>query len=129
MKKYFLLLAIIFPSLLYAQSVAVNTDGSQPDNTAMLDIKSTSKGLLIPRLTTAQRIGISSPAIGLTVFDTDTYSNWIFRGDVMGNWVESLHSLDKHWNRTSSHIFTTNTGNEIQAGTCRCIRNKICADR
>ena len=111
MKKYFILLAIIFPSMLQAQSVSINTDGSQPDNTAILDIKSNSKGLLIPRLTTAERTGIVSPAIGLTVFDTDTYSNWIFRGDVMGNWVESLHSLDKHWNRTGINIFTTNTGN------------------
>lgn len=111
MKKYLLLLVIIFPSMLFAQSVSINTDGAQPDNTAILDIKSNSKGLLIPRLTTAERTGIVSPAIGLMVFDTDTYSNWIFRGDVMGNWVEVLHSLDKHWNRTGSNIFTTNTGN------------------
>lgn len=111
MKKYFLLLVILIPSVILAQSVSINTDGSQPDNTAMLDVKSSSKGLLIPRLTTAQRTGIASPAIGLTVFDTDTYSNWIFRGDIMGNWVESLHSLDKHWNRSGSNIFTTNTGN------------------
>lgn len=111
MKKYFLLLVIMLPSLLLAQSVAINSDASQPDNTAILDIKSSSKGLLIPRLTTAQRTGIVSPAIGLTVFDTDTYSNWIFRGDVMGSWVELLHSLDKHWNRTGINIFTTNTGN------------------
>lgn len=111
MKKYLFLLAIMLPSLLFAQSVGVNADGSPPDNTAMLDIKSNSKGLLIPRLTTAQRTAIVSPAIGLTVFDTDTYSNWIFRGDVNGNWVELLHSLDKHWNRTGTNIFTTNTGN------------------
>jgi hypothetical protein len=111
MKKYFFLLVIIFPSMLFAQSVSINTDGSQPDNTAILDIKSNSKGLLIPRLTTAQRTGIVSPAIGLTVFDTDTYSTWIFRGDVYGNWVEVLHSLDRHWNRTGLNIFTTNTGN------------------
>jgi hypothetical protein len=111
MKKYLLIPVIIFPTVLFAQSVGVSADGSLPDNTAMLDIKSNSKGLLIPRLTTAQRTAIVSPAIGLTVFDTDTYSNWIYRGDVMGNWVESLHSLDKHWDRTGSNIFTTNTGN------------------
>jgi hypothetical protein len=117
MKKITLLIALIIPSLLFAQSVSINTDGSQPDNTAMLDIKSNSRGLLIPRLTTAQRTGIASPAIGLTVFDTDTYTNWIFRGDLNGNWVELLHSLDKHWNRTGSDIFTTNGSGNVGIGT------------
>lgn len=111
MKKLFSLLFVFLPSLLIAQSVGINNDASQPDNTAMLDIKSANKGLLIPRITTAARIGIVSPAIGLTVFDIDTYSFWMFRGDVMGGWVETLHSLDKHWNRTGTNIFTTNTGN------------------
>ncbi|MBL0057529.1 MAG: hypothetical protein IPP31_15455 [Chitinophagaceae bacterium] len=111
MKKYFILLLLILPALAKAQSVSVNTDGSQPDNTAMLDIKSNSKGLLIPRLTTAQRTGIVTPALGLTVFDLDTYTYWIFRGDVNGNWVELLHSLDKHWDRNGNNIFTTNNGN------------------
>lgn len=117
MKKYFFLLAIMLPSLLFAQSVSISTDGSQPDNTAMLDVKSNSKGLLIPRLTTAQRTGIVSPATGLMVFDTDTYSNWIFRGDLNGSWVEVLHSLDKHWNRSGSHIFTTNGSGNVGIGT------------
>ncbi len=117
MKKYFLLLMIILPSLLLAQSVSINTDGAQPDVTAILDINSKSKGLLIPRLTTAERTAIVSPAIGLTVFDTDTYSNWIFRGDINGSWVESLHSLDKHWNRTGSNIFTTNGSGNVGIGT------------
>ncbi|MFZ4704440.1 MAG: tail fiber domain-containing protein [Bacteroidales bacterium] len=51
--------------------VAVNIDGSLPDNSAMLDVKSTEKGLLFPRMTLAQRNAIASPAAGLTVFQTD----------------------------------------------------------
>ncbi|RLD87319.1 MAG: hypothetical protein DRJ09_10510 [Bacteroidetes bacterium] len=51
--------------------VAVNTDGSQPDGSAMLDIKSSTKGLLIPRMTTTQRNAITSPAQGLMVYDTE----------------------------------------------------------
>ena len=54
-----------------AQSVAINTDGSQPSSSAMLDIKSTQRGLLIPRMTLAQRNAITSPAIGLSIFQTD----------------------------------------------------------
>jgi hypothetical protein len=42
-----------------------------PDASAALDISSTTKGLLIPRMTTAQRNAIPSPANGLQIFNTD----------------------------------------------------------
>ncbi|MDV7186154.1 hypothetical protein R3X25_02580 [Lutibacter sp. TH_r2] len=42
-----------------------------PNASSMLDIHSTTKGLLIPRMTTAQKNAISSPAEGLMVYDTD----------------------------------------------------------
>lgn len=111
MKKIISLFVLLLPYIIKAQSVAINNDNSQPHNTAILDVKSDTKGVLIPRITSFQRTSIVSPAIGLTVFDTDTYSFWMFRGDVMGGWVEGLHSLDKHWNRTGANIFTTNPGN------------------
>ncbi|MEO1435828.1 MAG: hypothetical protein AAFV80_09855 [Bacteroidota bacterium] len=57
-------------SLTWAQ-VAINGDNSNPDASAMLDVQSTDKGLLIPRMTTAQRDAISNPAVGLMVFTTD----------------------------------------------------------
>ena len=44
----------------------------------MLDIKSTNKGILIPRMTTTQRTGINNPAIGLLVFDNTTGSFWYY---------------------------------------------------
>ncbi|HEX6848710.1 MAG TPA: hypothetical protein VF144_17110 [Chitinophagaceae bacterium] len=116
MKSIIALLIVIVPLSLSAQNIAINTDGSQPDNTAILDIKSTSKGLLMPRLTTLQRTSIAGPAIGLTVFDIDTYSYWMYRGDVNGGWVELMNSLDKHWNRTGTTVFNTNPGN-IGIGT------------
>lgn len=117
MKKFLSLLIAFFPAMLFAQSVGINTDNSTPDATAMLDVKSNSKGMLMPRLSTAQRTGIVSPAIGLTVFDSDTYSFWTFRGDIMGGWVETLHTLDKHWDRTGFNIFTTNGSGNVGIGT------------
>ncbi|MBK7175259.1 MAG: hypothetical protein IPH84_19035 [Bacteroidales bacterium] len=51
--------------------VSINADGTSPDNSAMLDVKSTSQGLLIPRMTMAQRNAIVSPATGLMVYQTD----------------------------------------------------------
>ena len=51
--------------------VAITTYGSGPAASAMLDVKSTSGGVLIPRLTGLQRKSISNPATGLMVFQTD----------------------------------------------------------
>ncbi len=55
----------------FSQNVGVNADGTPPDNSAMLDVKSTSKGFLPPRMTVAQRDAISNPVTGLIVFCTD----------------------------------------------------------
>ncbi|MFK5855335.1 MAG: tail fiber domain-containing protein, partial [Bacteroidota bacterium] len=44
----------------------------------VLDVQSTSKGMLIPRLTTSQRTTIGSPATGLLVYDTQTKSFWFY---------------------------------------------------
>ena len=54
-----------------AQSVGINSDGSTPDASAMLDIKSLTKGLLIPRMLLTERTAISAPVEGLIVFQTD----------------------------------------------------------
>ncbi len=55
----------------FSQGVAINTDGSNADGSAMLDIKSTNAGILVPRLTQVQRNAIISPATGLMIFQTD----------------------------------------------------------
>jgi hypothetical protein len=52
-----------------AQSVGIGT--TSPNTKAALDISATDKGLLIPRLTQAQRLGLSSPPQGLMVYQTD----------------------------------------------------------
>lgn len=64
------LLLLLQYQLLLAQNVGIGT--SAPNASAQLDITSTSKGLLIPRMTGAQRAAISSPAIGLLVTQTNT---------------------------------------------------------
>ena len=42
--------------------VAINTDGSLPDNSSLLDISSTTKGLLVPRVTATQMLAVVAPA-------------------------------------------------------------------
>ena len=76
-----LLITILQISLVLAcraQGISINNDGSSPNPSAMLDIKSTSKGLLLPRLTSAQRKAIVAPAAGLIVFDVNKHTNCIF---------------------------------------------------
>ena len=61
-----------------SQGVAINNDNSTPDPSAMLDVKSTSKGLLVPRMTQAQRTAITTPANGLLVYQTDNPSGFYY---------------------------------------------------
>jgi uncharacterized protein (TIGR02145 family) len=75
MKKLFILFAIINTFATMAQSVGINADGSTANTSAMLDVKSTTKGLLPPRMTTTQRDAIASPAAGLIVYCTTCGAN------------------------------------------------------
>ncbi|MCX6280305.1 MAG: hypothetical protein NT004_19750 [Bacteroidetes bacterium] len=60
--------------------VGINADGTAPNNSAMLDIKSSSKGLLPPRMTTTQRNSIVSPAFGLLIYNSDCNDMQYFNG-------------------------------------------------
>jgi hypothetical protein len=58
--------------------VAVTTNGSAPDNSAMLDVKSTTKGALLPRMTMAQRNAILTPATSLMIYQTDVAPGYYY---------------------------------------------------
>ena len=62
-------LILLFSSAMFAQ-VGVNNDNSAPDPSAMLDVKSTTKGFLPPRMTLAERDALVSPAEGLIIYNT-----------------------------------------------------------
>ena len=67
---YTLCFVCYFPAA-FGQGVAVNTTGASADASAMIDVSSTSQGVLVPRMTTAQKLAIVSPATGLLVYQTD----------------------------------------------------------
>jgi trimeric autotransporter adhesin len=90
------LIVMLLPAIGFTQSLSINTDGSTAHNSAMLDIKSTSKGLLIPRLTTVQKLAIATPAEGLKVYDTNTKTFWFYNGTA---WTEmAVTSTTSFWN-------------------------------
>jgi len=65
--------------------VSVNNDSTRPNPSAMLEVKSYDKGLLIPRMNTTQRIAIVTPAKGLMVFDISSNTFWYYSGTA---WAE-----------------------------------------
>ena len=89
MKQLNFILALLCLSFLSmnAQNVGINDDNSNADANAILDVKSTTKGVLFPRLTTAQRttLGNLTPTEGMLVFDTEVKSYFFFGN---GAWVE-----------------------------------------
>ncbi|MCP4000587.1 MAG: hypothetical protein GY727_06740, partial [Gammaproteobacteria bacterium] len=80
MKKVRLFIAIITITASYSlmAQVAITTDGSAPDGSAMLEVKSTDKGILIPRVAltgTTDETTISSPVVSLMIYNTETVSD------------------------------------------------------
>lgn len=78
MKKLLYLAISLFVINTTAQSVAINNDGSAPDDSAVLDLKSSNQGVLVPRMTQANRNAITTPATGLMVFQTDNTPGFYF---------------------------------------------------
>lgn len=83
--RYFALVvfSVMSTQLVVAQTgVSVNSTGAAPNANAILDVSSTTKGALLPRMTTAQRVAFSPTGTsGLTVFDTTTQSYWYWDGN------------------------------------------------
>ena len=96
-------LLIILCSKLHAQTGIGTTT---PDTSAKLEIASTAKGLLIPRMTSVQRTAISNPANGLLVYQTD---------GVPGFYVNSGTSASPIWIRVNTDW--TKSGNDISYTT------------
>ena len=87
-----LFLFSLFNSHLFSQNIAITDDnGYTANSSAMLDVKSTTKGMLVPRLTTLQRTNVNSPATGLLVFDTSFQCFFYFNGTT---WVNLLSTSD-----------------------------------
>ena len=109
MKHFNLILLVIYSCLLtaftHAQNIGINSDGSLPDASAILDIKSTDKGMLVPRMTTSQRDNITNPATGLMVYDSDTETFW-YHNDV--EWVEIGNTNNLSTNLSKIEYLTSN---------------------
>jgi hypothetical protein len=80
MKRKTLLALAILLAFISKGQVAINTNSAAPAASAMLDVSSSSKGMLMPRMTSAQRKAVQNPEKGLLVFDTDLETIYFFNG-------------------------------------------------
>ncbi len=114
LKHLFFTLMVIFVNVNFLTAqVAINNDGSAPDNSAMLDVKSSDKGLLIPRLTTTARNTLASTAVaGLMVYDTDLNKFFLFNGT---KWVET--STGGMWSSDPTNVYLTDGTDSLGIGT------------
>lgn len=91
MHYLFLIMGIAIPMKLWQQGVSIGSTGTPPHPSAALDVNSQTGGVLFPRITTAQRNSITSPAEGLFIFNTDTRC-FEYYNNSTATW-QSLHCI------------------------------------
>src|SRR6056297_1531198 len=67
-------------SVVSGQGVGISEVSITPDNSSILELRSTERGFLAPRMSTLQRNNIGTPATGLIVYNTDTDKLNIYDG-------------------------------------------------
>ncbi len=65
---------------IFEQALSIDSSGAAPDASALLEVNSKSQGILIPRMSTAERMNIPLPALGLMVYDTQEQALYRFHG-------------------------------------------------
>lgn len=81
----------IFPS---SGSVGVGT--TTPNAGAQMEVSSTTRGVLFPRMTKAQRDAIAGPATGLLIFQTDDVSGFYYYSGSAWKSVKEFTSITSH---------------------------------
>ncbi|UAY50640.1 beta strand repeat-containing protein [Ferruginibacter albus] len=130
MQKHLIKLLVVFQLVTvtktFSQNFAINATGSLPDTSAMLDISSSNKGFLMPRLNTTQMNAIPLPATGLIIFNTTVNAfevnvgtpaspNWQILGTANNNWLTSGNAgtnASKFIGTTDSTSFRFRTNNQ-----------------
>jgi len=105
----FLLFATTGIKQVNAQGLGLNNP--TPHASAILDLVATNRGLLVPRMTTSQRTGISSPATSLLVYDTDNNYYYFYTG----TYWEVVGDATTFWTQTGNYLY--NTVDSIGIGT------------
>lgn len=154
MKKFTSLLILLsfLAQVAHTQNIAINAAGTAPNASAMLDVASTNSGLLVPRMTIAQRNAIANPATSLLIFQTNTNPGYYYNAGTPAapNWVRLFEG--EGWSLTGNagtvpnnnfvgttddnvlrfrtnniQRFEISTGNETTGGHLRAFNNGTAA--
>ena len=103
MKKTIIILAFLsFIITSWAQNVGIGT--TTPAASAQLDVSSTTKGFLPPRMTYAQRHSIVNPVAGLVVYCTDCDESQVYNGIIWTNMCGNAAAAPLSFGQTSLYI-------------------------
>lgn len=103
--NYFFSILLLSVTISYSQ-VGIGT--TTPNASSMLDIESTNSGLLIPRMTLAQKTAIATPATGLLIYQTNgTAGFWYYDGAI---WT-TFGGTDNDWTVVGTEMYNANSGN------------------
>lgn len=100
---FFIFFSVLFLSKANAQSLAINTDGSTANASSILDVKSTAKGLLIPRMSKTEKNAIAAPANGLLVYQNAPDSvGFYYYNSGSWIWLQNASGAGSGWSTTGN---------------------------
>ncbi len=122
-----LIFLLLISSFSYAQNIGINGTGATPDASAILDIVSSDKGMLAPRValtSTATAAPVATPANALLVFNTNTTGDvtpgFYYWSSASSAWVRVLNNGDSSgddWKLTGNA--GTTAGTNYQFAACK----------
>jgi len=107
---------------IHAQSMGISSEAITPDPSSILEMRTTDRGILIPRMTTVERDAITAPATGLMLYNIDTNQYNFYNGSAWVFWGSTAY-LSATYGGTLSTISTADvvipdmTKTAIEAGT------------
>ncbi len=112
-----ILLLTLFAVTYYAKAQNVGINTLTPDPTAVLDINSASKGFLMPRMLKAERLVISSPAVGLTVYQTNELAGVYYFDGTLWQYIGNRENDEWRRNTLSAYTNLSFSSDRVGIGT------------
>lgn len=109
MKQLLLTLSLVITGC-FCAAAQVGIGTTNPDASSLLEVKATDKGILIPRMSAAQRDALASPVKGLMVFVNDDNTFYFYTGSA---WTKVLSAIspDGDWTVSGNNIYSAVSGN------------------
>jgi len=124
MIKNYKILFLFFNTLVLYGQVGIGT--TSPDSSAILEIKADNKGILLPKITAAQKTAIVSPATGLIIYQTDGVAGfWYYNGSAWVTINSAGWKLTGDSGITSSNFLGTTDNKDLVVATSDTERIRV----